>query len=64
MIGYSGLGKGKNASYPLELTLRPENKSITCQNRAIIEGTRQNGMYIYVANSLIPLLYSSNINCR
>jgi len=56
MIGYSGLGKGKNASYPLELTLRPENKSITCQNRAIIEGTRQNGMYIYVANSLIPLL--------
>jgi len=54
--GYSGFGNGKNASYPLELTMRPENKAITCQTRVILEGTRENGMYVYIDNALIPLL--------
>lgn len=54
--GFSGFGKSKNASYPIELTMRASNKSITTQSKVILEGIRANGMYISVDNALIPLL--------
>lgn len=55
-IGYSGIGRGFNASFPLELTLRPENKTVTCQSKVIIEGSKESGMLVYDGSTLIPLI--------